>query len=264
MTNYIEFQSTNIFYSISGNGKALVLLHGFLESKEMWLDFEKELSRYFQVIIIDLPGHGQSDPLKQPLTMELMAGAVDAVLQHLKIKTCVMIGHSMGGYVTLEYGKQYPEKLKGFGLFHSHAAADNDMAKENRRRTINIVKKNKTGFIVDFIPDLFAKENVEKFSEAIKILQETALKTPEAGIVAALEAMRDRGGKIDLLATTRMPVMFIAGKDDSRIPVSTMIAQAMLPNHAEVLILGKTGHMGFIEERDKTLGFIHSFVSRCE
>lgn len=262
MTNYIEFQEAKIFYSLSGKGKTLVLLHGFLESKEMWLDFVKELSGYFRVMIIDLPGHGQSGVLKQPLTMTLMAQVVDAVLQQLKINTCVMIGHSMGGYVALEYGMQYPEKLKGLGLFHSHAAADNEVAKENRRRTINIVKKNKTGFIVDFIPDLFAKENVEKYSKTIKALQETALKTPESGIIAALEAMRDRTGKIDFLANTPLPVMFIAGKEDSRIPVSSLIAQTMLPHHAEVLLLGKTGHMGFVEERDKTLGFLQSFVSR--
>jgi pimeloyl-ACP methyl ester carboxylesterase len=262
MDGCIEFQKSNIRFSSSGNGKTIVLLHGFLESKEMWKDFANVLSQQFRVVAIDLPGHGQSDVLEQPLTISLMADAVEAVIQHSKINSCVMIGHSMGGYVTLEFARRYPEKLKGFGLFHSHAAADTEAVKENRRRTINIVKRNKTGFIVDFVPDLFAKSNVEKFQNQISSLQQEALKTPEAGIIAALEAMRDRSGKIDLLTTTVLPVLFIAGKEDSRIPLSTIIAQAMLPGHSEILILAGTGHMGFLEESEKTLGFIRSFAER--
>lgn len=262
MQKKIDFEGQKINFSDHGEGKTLVLLHGFLESLEMWNDFDTVLSNDFRVICIDLPGHGKSPVYSGNLTMEVMARWVKTVLDHLQIKSCTMVGHSMGGYVTLEFARQYPEMLKGFALFHSQASADTEEAKENRRRTINIVKLNKAGFINQFIPDLFAEENLEKFDAEITRLQETASKTPAKGIIAALEAMRDRSGKIELLLNTTMPVLFIAGKEDVRIPVQNVMAQAILPQHAEVLILGKVGHMGFLEAKTQTLEMIRCFADK--
>jgi len=264
MIEKIEFEEHKINYSAKGEGKTIVLLHGFLETLEMWDGFVEGLSGDFRVICIDLPGHGKSPVYKGTLSMEIMAGWVKTVLDHLQVKSCIMIGHSMGGYVTLEFAKLYPEMLSAFGLFHSHASADTEEAKENRRRTINIVKLNKAGFINQFIPDLFAEENVEKFDAEITRLQEIASKTPAKGIIAALEAMRDRSGKIELLLNTAVPVLFIAGKEDLRIPVQNVMAQAILPQHAEVLILGKVGHMGFLEAKNKTLEMIRCFAKKVK
>lgn len=262
MNKTIEFEGNKVHFTDQGNGNAIVLLHGFLESLEMWEDFVEGLTGNFRVICIDLPGHGKSRVYDGNLTMEIMANWVKAVLDHLQIQNCVMIGHSMGGYVTLQFALQYSAMLKGFGLFHSYASADTEEARENRRRTINIVKLNKAGFINQFIPDLFAEENTEKYDDEIQKLQERAAATPAAGIVAALEAMRNRTGKLELLLNTRVPVLFIAGKEDARIPIQNMLAQAILPQHAEVLILGKVGHMGFIEAKKETLEFITCFARK--
>ena len=264
MSKTIDFEGYNIYFVDKGRGKPIVLLHGFLESLDMWSAFTKELSLGFRVITIDLPGHGKSPVYNGILTMEIMAGWVKAILDHLNVSKCIMVGHSMGGYVTLEFAVQYPDMLKGFCLFHSHASADTPKTKENRRRTINIVTLNKTGFINQFIPDLFAKENIGTFQSNIKKLQKSASKTSVGAIVSALEAMRDRTGKIELLINTKVPVLFIAGKDDVRIPVQTVMAQAILPLHSEVLILGNVGHMGFIEARNTTLEVIKYFSQRIQ
>nr|NQU93435.1 alpha/beta hydrolase [Bacteroidota bacterium] len=155
-----------------------------------------------------------------------------------------------------------PELLKGIGLFHSHASADTVEARENRRRTINIVKLNRKGFISQFIPDLFAEENVDKYAHEIEALKTEAEETSAEAIIAALEGMKDRSGKLDLLHKTKMPVMFIAGKEDLRIPIQKVMAQAILPQHSEVLILGNVGHMGFIEAYNETLEMIRGFCHR--
>ena len=84
----------------------------------------------------DYPGHGKSSLIAEIHTMEIMAESVKEVLDFLKIDSCVMIGHSMGGYVTLAFADQNPGLLKGFGLFHSSAAADTDEGTKNRERAI--------------------------------------------------------------------------------------------------------------------------------
>jgi pimeloyl-ACP methyl ester carboxylesterase len=264
MSQTIKFEQEQIHFTDQGEGKTVVLLHGFLESVEMWGYFTGHLSKDFRVICIDLPGHGNSDIYHGNLSMEIMARWVKTTLDHLKIENCVMAGHSMGGYVTLEFALQYPEMLQGLILFHSHASADTEEARQNRRRTINIVKLNKAGFIKEFIPDLFAEENTVIYAAEIESLQKRAAQTPPEGIVAALEAMRDRTGKIELLLNTKVPVLFIAGKEDSRIPVQNIMAQAVLPAHAEVLILGNVGHMGFIEASEKTLDMLRYFIHKVK
>lgn len=262
MENFINFRGKKVHYNDEGRGPAVVLLHGFLGSLQIWDEFSGELSGRFRVIRCDLPGHGKTEAMGLDHSMSLMAEMVKAVLDHLEVKHCIMIGHSMGGYVTLEFAKQYESMLRGIGLFHSHASPDTEEARENRDRTINIVRLNRSGFIKQFIPDLFAEENIHRYSSKIAELQFLADKTPAEGIIAALEGMKMRTGNIEFLMKTKLPVLFIAGKEDPRIPLQNIMSQAVLPDHAETLILGDVGHMGFIEAREKTLGKVRSFLER--
>ncbi len=258
-----QYQHKNISYKISGKGPALVLLHGFLESKAIWDDFSEILQNDFTVIAIDLPGHGESELIEETHSMQLMAATVRTVFETEKIEKAVIAGHSMGGYVALQFAVDNKEMVKGLVLFHSHANADTDEAKENRRRTINIVSQNRGGFIKQFIPDLFDQKHIEKYTVEIQKLQDiAALMTPDA-IIAALSGMRDRTNLLQYLLLTDIPVLFIVGKQDSRMPYTQIIAQAVIPSHSEILLLEDVGHMGFIEAPNKTLLALKYFAKRC-
>ncbi len=258
----ILFKNKNLHFKDEGKGNVIVLLHGFLESLEVWDEFSNSLSNNFRVISIDLPGHGKTEIIDKVHSMDLMADCVKAVLDNLKIEQCVMIGHSMGGYVTLSFAKKYPDLLKGFALFHSHAAADSEEVKQGRERTIAIVRLNHQGYVKKFIPELFAAENVEIYKNEITQLLETAGEIKKESIIAALEGMKSRTGKLELLTSTDLPVLFIIGKKDPRFAFNKMIAEAMLPNHAETLILGNVGHMGFIEAKKETLKSVKCFAMK--
>lgn len=263
MKKSIQYQQKSIAYQISGSGPALVLLHGFLESKAIWDDFTEILQKDFTVIAIDLPGHGESELIEETHSMQLMAGAIKEVLQSENIENAVIAGHSMGGYVALQFAVDNEEMVKGLVLFHSHANADTEEAKENRRRTINIVNQNRAGFIRQFIPDLFDQRHVENYSDAIQKLQDiAALMSPEA-IITALSEMRDRPSQLQYLLLTEIPVLFIIGKQDSRMPYNQLLAQAVIPSHSEILLLEDVGHMGYIEAPGKTLQALRHFAMRC-
>ena len=98
----LNYRNTQLYYTSKGIGNPIVLLHGFLESSNIWNFFIPSLSEKRQVICIDLPGHGKSGNLDEVHSMELMADAVYHVLSHLKIEKVTLVGHSMGGYV--EFG----------------------------------------------------------------------------------------------------------------------------------------------------------------
>lgn len=262
MMRIVTYKDQPINYDIKGEGKTIVLLHGFLESMEIWDDFTEVLSQEYQVVRLDLPGHGKTAVIDRIHSMELMAEVVKTLLDQHHISVCLLVGHSMGGYVALEFARQYPDYVKGIVLFHSHAASDTEEVRENRMRTINMVKLNRKGFIKQFFPDLFAEVNLVRFKDDIERLSKIADRTSVQGITAALYGMMQRSGKLDYLLNSPLPVLFIAGKEDSRIPVQNVLAQAILPRYSEVLVLADVGHMGFIEARDKTLDMIACFARR--
>lgn len=108
----------------------LVLLHGFAEDSSLW-DRQKEyLKDKFRLIIPDLPGSGNTPLANDSATsMEGLAAAVKARLDAENIQQCILVGHSMGGYVTLAFAELYPYTLKAFGLFHSTSYADTEEKK---------------------------------------------------------------------------------------------------------------------------------------
>lgn len=259
----LRFNNKTIHYQLKGSGQCIVLLHGFLESLNIWHYFSDKLSHKFKVVSIDLPGFGKTENFSESHSMEFMADVVKAVLDHEQIEDCVMLGHSMGGYTSLAFANKYPKMLKGFCLFNSQAAADSKEVKINRDRTIEVIQKDRLGFIQEFIPDLFAEVNREKFKIQIEEQKQNASQTSKDGIVAALLGMKEREDSLNLLKSMKIPVLFIAGKQDKRILVSTILEQAALPFHSELLLLEDVGHMAFIEARDKTLNTVDGFATRC-
>lgn len=262
MKRSIGFKDHSIHYTKQGEGKTIVLLHGFLESHLIWKNFTRKLCRSYQVICVDLPGHGGSDVIREGLTIDLMAEAVMAVLTEESITSCLMVGHSMGGYVALAFADKYRKALKGIVLFHSQAAADSLEAVKNRDRTIRLVKKDRKSFIVRFIPGLFDPSNAERFKQEIELLQNLAMETGREGTVAALEAMKIRPDRTHILANAGFPFLFIIGKNDSRIPMELILPQVTLPVHGEALLLDRVGHMGFIEAAGQTYEAILCFAQK--
>jgi len=263
MNNFFDFNGGKIHYTCNGEGKPVVLLHGFLESLNIWKDFEEKLSKTYKVVAIDLPGHGESSNYGSRVTMEIMADAVKQLLQLLNIEKSIIIGHSMGGYVSLAFVRDYPNMAVGLGLFHSHAASDSAEAKINRGRAIKVVEENHIDFIAAFIPDLFCAKYRQDFNAEILLLQDDAKKMKKNGIIGALSGMRERHDCTNLLKSTQLPIMFIIGKNDIRSPKEAIMNQIFMPKNSHILILEDVAHMGFIEAFDETSNFLNSFINEC-
>ncbi len=259
----ILFKNASINYSDAGSGDTLVLLHGFTESLAIWDDFSKHLSEHFRVVSIDLPGHGSSDCIGDVHDMELMADILKSVLDKLTIGRCVLIGHSMGGYVALAFSRRYSGSVCGLGLFHSTALSDSEQAKEGRMRAIEAIRKDHHDFLAGFIPSLFAEQNRDLYKKEIEALVEEAKQMSKESVIAAQMGMKVRHDSKDVLEKAKYPVMFISGHQDSRIPVNDLQPQLLLPETTYSLLLKNCGHMGYLEEKDKTLGFVKYFTRVC-
>jgi pimeloyl-ACP methyl ester carboxylesterase len=262
MIKTIQFKKAIIRYSDQGKEIPVVLLHGYLESLSIWDDFSTSLTKYCRVIRIDLPGHGESGIIGETHTMERMAESVKAVLDYLKIDKVYLIGHSLGGYVTLAFFELFSERLFGFSLFHSHPLADTPETKENRKREIGLVMEGKKKLIYNVnVPRAFADENLEIFKKQVDFAKEIAGRTEDKGIIALLKGMMKRPDRRNLLAGAALPFLWILGKKDNYIPYQTIINTVEIPGNGELVTLQKSGHMGFMEEKEKALEAVLGFVT---
>lgn len=257
----LQFKNINVSFTDSGTGKTIVFLHGFLEDKSIWNDFALQLNLKYRVITIDLLGHGKTDCLSYNHTMEDMAEAVHFVLKNLKVRKFFLVGHSLGGYVSLAMAEEYPDNIKGLCMFHSSARGDSAEKQKDRDRAIKVVKQNKNLFINEAIPNLFYTKNYP-YQEEIDAIKEMALTTSLQGIVAALEGMKIRMDREIILNFAPYPVLYIIGKEDNILPYQVLIEQASLPEHGSYLLLEEVGHMGFLEAKVKSLHALNSFFSK--
>lgn len=247
-----------------GKGNVIVLLHGYLETLEIWEAFAASLAKHCRVITLDLPGHGLSGWNGGVHTMELMADAVKGVLDKLQVKECVLVGHSMGGYVALAFAKKYGDALKGLCLFHSTPNPDSAEKKANRDREIALIREDKLGLIAaQAIPNIFAPDNIKRFEEAIEEIKVNVEFADKNGIAACLQGMKEREDMNDFLLSYAKPVLLILGKKDSLIGWD--VAQILIAKlkKAKVLVLENSGHAGFIEEPEASEKGMLAFVAEA-
>jgi pimeloyl-ACP methyl ester carboxylesterase len=258
---FFLFRGGRIHYSDSGSGKIIVLLHGYLESSEVWNGFKDKLASEFRVISLDLPGHGLSDIFGDTHSMEFMATVVKEFLDMMDINKAFITGHSMGGYVTLAFLELFHDYLSGYCLFHSQPFADSKEALEKRSREIVIVKTGKKHLMYpENVIKMFAPSNLDKYSEALQRSNDIASQIPGDGIISVLRGMMERPSRLEVMEKGRVPCLWILGSLDSYIPCDDIRKKVNLPANARVVVLKNSGHLGFIEEEELSVKIIIDFV----
>ncbi|AMA50470.1 MULTISPECIES: alpha/beta fold hydrolase [Flavobacterium] len=259
--NFITYKNTKIAYSIQGNGSTIVLLHGFLENSSMWDFYKDEFSKEYQVVCIDLLGHGKTECIGYIHTMEDMAEVVFAILSSLSIKKATFVGHSMGGYVSLAFAEKYAEMTSGLVLLNATAYADDHERKINRNRAIKMAQKEYNSLIQISVANLFSTENREQLSNEINQVKLEALKTPLQGYIACQEGMKARKNRVKILQTAFYPTLLILGKKDGILNYDESIKQ--LENTSTELVTLPDGHMSHIENKGVLGSILIDFFKKC-
>lgn len=260
---HIFYNNSKVAYQKVGQGQILVLLHGFCEDSTMWADFVPLLSKKYTILTIDLSGFGFSDLLPNTGIAD-MADAVLAVLEFEKVQSCILIGHSMGGYVSLAIAQKKPEILLGLGLFHSHPYKDSPSKIQNRLKTIGFIQRHGIApfvghFVRNLFPPAFVVDNKQFVEE---LIHKTSMHHSDA-VIAASHAMIERGDRTDVLTNLACPTLFIVGDLDNAISAEHSLQQLSLPKVASVHLLENVGHMGMFEAPVETLEIMVDFIDFC-
>jgi pimeloyl-ACP methyl ester carboxylesterase len=260
MRKSINYRGGRVTYEDMGEGMPVLLLHGFGEDSWIWSDFAAKLKEHYRVIIPDLPGSGDSE-LHPSLTIDSMADAMAELLGHENITEAIVIGHSMGGYITLALAEKHPDLIHAIGLFHSTAFADSDEKKNTRRKNIKFIQSHGSGdFIKQSLPALFSDGFKSRHEKVVNQLIDRYKKFNRDALIAYYEAMIQRPDRTEVLKTIQKPVLLIIGKYDTAIAFDDSLKLCHLPALSYIHILENSGHMGMLEEPALSYEIVFNFL----
>ena len=279
MIKTITYQSSKISYRVFGEGATVVLLHGFGEDGEIWKSQVAHLKDHFRLIVPDLPGSGKSEVISSEsavgsgqsavgseqlavgswrlaVSIEDYAEVVKAILLKEQVNSCTMIGHSMGGYITLALAEKYPQLLNAFGLFHSSAFPDSEEKKTNRIKSIAFMEKNGAYlFLKTSLPGLFRCQG-----DYIDNLIESGRNFTTEALIQYYHAMYNRPDRRAVLKNFPGPILFIIGVYDIAAPFREGLQQCYLPQRSHLHVLRNSAHMGMLEEKEKVNTILKNFL----
>ena len=242
-----------------------MLLHGFAEDGTIWDHQVNKLKDDFFVIVPDLAGSGSSELLEGQIFMEDYADVIktiaDAELTKKKQEQFTLIGHSMGGYITLAFAQKYPELLNAFGLFHSTAYADDDAKKKIRIKGIEFIKNNGAGlFLKNTTANLFSEKTKKSKPWLVEDLINSSKYFTSEALIQYYKAMIERPNRTKVLKSFEKPILFVIGKNDNAVSLKTSLEQCHLPSISYIKILQNSGHMGMWEEKKEANAFLIEFL----
>lgn len=268
MEKTFSFHSTTISYTRLGKGTPVVLVHGFGEDSQIWSNQVSFLQEHCMLVVPDLPGSGKSPLLiketavSDAVSIEDYADLVYALLLTENIASCIMLGHSMGGYITLAFAEKYPAMLQSFGLVHSTAFADSEEKKSMRAKAVTtIAQYGATAFLRNTIPNLFGKTFKETYPEKVTQLIESATGFTAATLQQYYIAMMNRPDRCKVLAGNPLPVLFVMGTEDVAAPMEDVLQQVHLPRISYIHVLPGCGHMGMWEATEPLNQLLLAFIN---
>lgn len=264
----IQVNNFRMFFLDEGTGEKasrvpLMFVHGFPLHHEIWSSQIQAVSATHRVIAPDLRGHGKSDAPPGPYKMEQMADDLKALIDARRCGPVIMIGHSMGGYITFAFLRRYPKLIAGLGFVCTRPGADAAEGKTNRENLAQRVEKDGSIAVVDaMFPKMLAPTTYAEQLEASESVRHMMLATPVAGIAGASRGMALRSDSSDLLPTIKVPTLIITGAKDQLIPPKESENMAKQIPNAMLHIIPGAGHLPSMEKAGEFNRALREFLTK--
>jgi pimeloyl-ACP methyl ester carboxylesterase len=236
-------------YTDNGQGKTIVLIHAFPADHHLWDMQIKTLSQKYRVITLDLKGFGQATPTDgKTVSMREYAAQVKQLLDQLHVKTAVIGGESMGGYISLAFLKAYPDKTEG--LILSNTQAKTDSAEENvadKKDAADILVNGTNRLVADFVPKALSSNASH---EAKELVTDMFANQKATGVASALRGMATREDTTKTLAATSIPVLIISSNLDEVISPKESMKMSKIAKNSKLIMIKDAGHLTNIERPD--------------
>ncbi|OGO38621.1 MAG: hypothetical protein A2W35_09540 [Chloroflexi bacterium RBG_16_57_11] len=232
-------------YSDAGQGPPLLLVHGFPLNRQLWQPQLDGLSEVARVIAPDLRGHGDSQAIPGPYSMDLFADDLNLFLDALGIhEKIVLCGLSMGGYVVFAFYRKYPHRLRGLILTATRAAADTPEGRLARDQMTALAREKGVPAISEsMLPKLLAPQAYPNRPDLVEQVRSITLGVSLEGVLGDLAALKDRPDSTPTLAQIDVPTLLLHGADDQIIPLSEAQAMQAGLRGSKLVVLPEAGHL---------------------
>jgi pimeloyl-ACP methyl ester carboxylesterase len=238
---------TEIAFDDIGSGMPLVFLHAFPLNRTMWEPQVSALVAESRCIPIDYRGFGDSPPAS-PYSIDRYADDVAGVLDALQIEHAVIIGCSIGGYVSFALWRRHRQRVRALVLSDTRASAETPEGAERRHALIELARTQGAGAVANAqIATLVGRTTRDKRPDIYDSVHRMIAQAPVDGIVGGLEALLTRPDSAATLPTIDVPTLIVVGDEDVITPPSEarVLHQAIAGSRLE--ILPQSGHLPNME-----------------
>jgi len=255
-----------IHLRIVGTGPAMVCWPSLLMTGLMWEGQVKHFSNSYRMILVDPPGHGESESLSRIFTLEECAECLREILEALHISECVLLGNSWGGMMGGVFAALYPDKLLAAALMNCTASEASASQKLAYVDTIKLLRES------DSYPKSLLKQSVKAFvgktteqsrPEVVDQVRKKISEVAPQSVSWAIESVVTlRVNQLALMKKISRPILVVAGEEDRtfKVPETKEMAKA-IPN-ATFKILSKVGHLAALEDPEYVNRKIEIFLNQ--
>ena len=260
-TQRLMVHGVNLAVEVHGDGPAVLFVHGFPLDRTMWRA-QIESLKGCRRIAPDLRGMGQSDAPDLGYSMNIYATDLAGLLDALDIENVVLCGLSMGGYIAFEFLRHWRSRVRGLVLVDTRAGADSAEARRGRDTSAASARDGGPAAIAEMmLPKLLAPSTLAEQPDIVERVRQMILRTPAAGIIGALSAMRDRPDSESLLPTLAdIPTLIVVGEADTVTPPEQAEAMARAIPGAQLAVIRGAGHLSPLERPDDVSRRLAEFV----
>lgn len=246
---FADVNGARIFYQVAGEGRPLLLIHGYPLNAELFAKQREELAREFKVITLDLRGFGKSTAPDSDVSISAYAKDVVGLLDHLKIEKAIIGGHSMGGMTALELYELAPDRVAGLILIDTTAKPAPIVGEHLWRGfAAQAQEKGVESITSALVAEMLTGESRRSDQELVGTLEAMVKAASVNGAVGGGEALAKRPDNTELLSEIEVPVLILVGIEDTVTPVALSEEMKEAIPNATLKIIDGASHASIIEK----------------
>lgn len=249
-------------FSDEGKGQTILFVHGFPLSRAIWQPQIEALASSHRVLAPDLRGHGESSATAGVYTMDVFAEDLHALIAERQCGPVVLVGHSMGGYLSFAFYRKFPQSVRGLVLFCTRATADSEEGKIVREHLAQRAEREGAAAVADqMLPKMLAASASVR-PDLLERVRQIILATSVNCLAGSLRGMAARVSALDLLPKITVPSLVVAGENDLVIPMAESAAMANAIPNAELAIIPQAGHLASLENPASVNAALQAFLAK--
>lgn len=239
----------------------VVFLHAFPLNQQMWSDQLDTLQNHCRTISVDLRGFGGSASSEAPVLMDQMATDVRDLLSAIGVHRVVLVGLSMGGYVSLAFYRLYRDTVRAMVLADTRATVDAPEGKERRYKFADKVEREGVSSITnEMLSALLGQTSLERRPSVVQRVRTMIVSNSVSGVAGAQRGMAARPDSTDLLGDMSLPVLVMSGAEDKLTPVAEIESLHRAIKGSRLAVIESAGHLSNIECPDEFNAALVDFI----